>query len=78
MSTKVFTGTISSSLFDWLSFYSKTQKRTRRDIMEEAIIAYQKKVKKDKLVRGFKKMAKDKQILEMVEWGMDDYSKLIQ
>ncbi len=72
--TKVFTGTIGSDLFDWIDHYAKSQSRTKRDIMEKAIINYRNKIKKEKAEEGFKKLAKDKGVIEMAEWGMDDYA----
>ncbi|MBM3260982.1 hypothetical protein FJY93_01045 [Candidatus Kaiserbacteria bacterium] len=73
MNTVTFTSTISPSLIAWLDAEAKKAKRTRRDMLEEALIAF----KRVKMREGFVRAAKDADIVEMAEWGMDEYSKMI-
>ncbi len=73
MNTVSFTSTISPELIAWLDMEAKRQKRTRRDLLEEALIA----LKRTKMREGFARAAKDKDIVEMAEWGMDDYSEML-
>lgn len=73
MTTTTFTSTISPALIHWLDAEAKKAKRTRRDMLEEALIAF----KRIKMREGFLRAAKDADIVEMAEWGMDEYSKML-
>lgn len=75
--TASFTSTISPELIAWVDKRARTQKRTRRVILEEAIKSYQHEAMKSTLKEGFARAARDANMLEMVEWGMNDYSQLI-
>lgn len=72
---KVFTSTIAPDIFSWIDDFSKKEQRTKRDIFEQAILEYREKIKKEKMIEGFKKISQNKDIVEMTEWGMDDYLK---
>jgi hypothetical protein len=73
MNTVSFTSTISPQILDWLDTQAKRQKRTRRDILEEALISF----KRISMREGFERAAKDKDIIEMAEWGIDDYAQTL-
>jgi len=75
--TASFTSTISPALIAWVDKRARTQKRTRRVILEEAIKSYQREATKSTMKAGFGKAAKDADMLELVEWGMDDYKRLV-
>lgn len=75
--TAKFTSTISPKLIAWVDNRARVQKRTRRVILEEAIKSYQRDAMKNALREGFARAARDADILELAEWGMDDYKKLI-
>lgn len=72
MQTTTFTSTISLTLISWLDGQARREKRTRRDMLEEALVAF----KRAKMREGFARAAKDKTIVEMAEWGMDEYSRM--
>ena len=74
MATTTFTSTISPTLISWLDAEARREKRTRRDVLEEAIIT----LKRAKMREGFSRAAKDADIIEMAEWGMDEYSRTLR
>lgn len=76
MKTATFTSTISPELITWLDRRAKAEKRTRRAMLEEAIKRYRRDVAKDALKEGFERVANDPDMVELAEWGMDDYAKL--
>lgn len=75
--TASFTSTISPELIAWVDERARSQKRTRRVVLEEAIRSYQRDAIKDLLKEGFERAAHDADMLELVEWGMDDYKRLV-
>lgn len=75
--TASFTSTISPELIAWVDRSARTQKRTRRSVLEEALKRYQRDTMKNILKEGFARAARDADILEMVEWCMDDYRRLV-
>ncbi len=76
--TASFTSTISPELIAWVDRRARSQKRTRRVILEEAIKNYQRDVTRSVLKEGFERAAHDADILELVEWGMNDYQRLVK
>jgi predicted transcriptional regulator len=75
--TASFTSTISPKLIEWVDKRAQSQKRTRRAILEEALKSYQRDAVRGVLKKGFERAAHDADILELVEWGMDDYRRLV-
>jgi predicted transcriptional regulator len=75
--TTSFTSTISPELIAWVDKRARTQKRTRRAVLEEALKNYQRDAMKNILKVGFERVAHDADMLELVEWGMDDYKQVI-
>lgn len=69
MRTQTYTSTISPTLLSWVDEEARHQKKTRRDILERALIQY----KRERMKEGFQKAARDPDIIEMTEWGMDEY-----
>lgn len=75
--TTSFTSTISPALIAWLDRRARIEKRTRRAILEEAVKSYQRDSMKNSLKEGFERAARDEGLLELVEWGMNDYKRLV-
>jgi len=75
--TASFTSTISPELIAWIDKRARTQKRTRRVVLEEAIKSYQREAMKNILKKGFQRASHDMNMIELVEWGMDDYKRLV-
>jgi len=74
--TTSFTSTISPELIAWVDKRARTQKRTRRAVLEEALKNYQREATKNVLREGFTRAAHDADMLELAEWGMDDYKRI--
>jgi hypothetical protein len=74
-STIVFTSTLSANLMAWLTNYSQKENKTKRAILEESLIIYQEKIRKEELKETFKRAAKDSSIMEMAEEGLDDFEE---
>ncbi len=70
---KVYTSSLSASLFNWLNSFAKKTNSTKKEVIEKALLEYQKKLKKEELTRTFQRAAKDKEINQISEEGMDDY-----
>ena len=75
--TASFTSTISPELIAWVDKRARSQKRTRRSVLEEALKSYQREAVKNLMKEGFARAARDTDMLELVEWGMDDYKLLV-
>ncbi|MFH1178434.1 MAG: hypothetical protein V1711_01785 [bacterium] len=75
--TASFTSTISPELIAWVDKRARSQKRTRRSVLEEALKSYQREDMKNILREGFARAVHDADMLELVEWGMDDYKHLV-
>ena len=75
--TASFTSTISPELIAWVDKCAKSQKRTRRAVLEEALKSYQRDAVRNVLKEGFARAARDADMLELVEWGMNDYKRLV-
>lgn len=76
--TKTFTSTISPNIIAWLDTQARARKTTRRAILEEAVERYKKDIDRKTMSEGFLRAAEDPDMLELAEWGMDDYQTLIK
>jgi hypothetical protein len=77
MKTTTFTSTISPHLLSWVSKHAQETKKTRRLILEEALTKYRAEEIRQKMKTDFTRASKDKEILDLSEWGMDDYHKIV-
>ncbi len=75
--TTSFTSTISPELIAWVDKRARSQKKTRRAVLEDALKSYQREAVKNLMKEGFTRAARDADMLELVEWGMDDYKRLV-
>lgn len=75
--TTSFTSTISPKLIKWVDNRAKSQNKTRRAILEEALENYQRDAMKNVMRKGFERAAHDADMLELVEWGMGDYKQVV-
>jgi len=76
MKTETFTSTISPQLNQWLTEHAKATSRTRRAVLEDALETYRRQQTKDLMKADFVRAAIDHGIIDLAEWGMDDYQKL--
>ena len=77
MKTTTFTSTISPQLLSWVTEHAKATQKTRRDILETALEKYKIEEIKRGMREDFKRASKDPDVLEMTEWGMDDYYNIV-
>lgn len=77
MKTATFTSTIAPDLIKWIAARARVEKRTRRAVLEDALKRYQKDVMRTNLREGFMRAAQDPDMLELAEWGMDDYASVV-
>lgn len=75
--TASFTSTISPELIAWVDKRARTQKRTRRAILEEALKNYRRDAVRSVLKKGFERAALDIDMIELAEWGMGDYKRIV-
>ena len=77
MKTATFTSTISPQLLTWVTKYANETNQTRRAILESALTKYRAEAVREQMRADFRRSSKDKEILSLSEWGMDDYSELV-
>ena len=75
--TATFTSTFSPQLMAWVDRVAQKKKQTRRAILEEAVSRYQRELARESLKKGFECAIADADMLELAEWGMDDYQNLL-
>ena len=73
-----YTSTLSSGLMAWLQDYAERNEMTKRAIIERALEAFRREAKRKEFEEGFKRMAKDPDILEWAEWGMGNYHEQLK
>lgn len=76
--TTSFTSTISPQLIKWVDNRARTERQTRRAVLEDAIRSYQRESMKNVLKSGFERAAHDTDMLKLAELGIGDYTKLIE
>lgn len=72
--SQIITTGLSADLVAWLNQYSKSKKRTKRSILEEALSRYRFEAKSREFQKGFAKAAMDVELFELAEMGMGDFS----
>ncbi len=77
MKTATFTSTITPELIKWVDSRARTEKKTRRAVLEDALKKYQKEIVRQNLREGFTRAAQDSDMFELAEWGMDDYANVV-
>lgn len=74
MKTAVFTSTISPTLLTWVTKEAKRTKRTRRNVIEDALVRYQREMMQAGMRADFAR-EDIAETVEMAEWGMKEYSE---
>jgi len=77
MKTATFTSTISPKLLTWVTKHASVTNRTRRVILEEALMKYREEEIRQQMREDFTRAAKDEQTLDFSEWGMEDFQTII-
>ena len=74
----IFTNKMSGDLMNWLNKYAMKTKKTKREIIEEALEDLRIKEKKREMAEGFKRASKDPEIMAMCEEGWEDYNEQLK
>lgn len=74
----IFTNKMSSDLMSWLNKYSVKAKKTKREVIEEALEDLRIKERKREMAEGFKRAAQDPEIMVMAEEGLVDYNEQLK
>ena len=77
MKTATFTSTIAPELIKWVDSRARVEKRTRGAVLEDALKRYQKEITRNHLRAGFLRAAQDPDMIELAEWGMQDYATIV-
>lgn len=75
--TATFTSTIAPEIIAWVDKTARDKKKTRRAILEEAVLAYKRGLSRESLIEGFKRAAGDPEMLELAEMGVGDYARMV-
>lgn len=75
--TATFTSTIAPEIIAWVDKMARAKKKTRRAILEEAVLTYKRDLSRESLLEGFKRAANDPEMLELAEMGISDYARSI-
>lgn len=76
--TATFTSTIAPEIIAWVDKMARAKKKTRRAILEEAVLTYKRDLSRESLLQGFKRAANDPDMVELAEWGMEDYARVLK
>ncbi|MFN2458164.1 MAG: hypothetical protein ABR502_08195 [Chitinophagaceae bacterium] len=73
-----YTSTMESKLMEDISEYAVRKKISKNKVIEEALKTFIDEQEKQELIESLKKIANDPEILEMAEWGIEDYAKQLK
>ena len=73
-----YTSTLPDDLITQVSEYAEKYKVSKNKIIEKALRKFLFEAKKKEFREGFKRLANDPEVEELVEMGMGDYLELIQ
>lgn len=73
-----YTSTLSATLMRWLEEYASQRKTTKRSVIEEALERYRRDTKRKRMEASFKRAAKDPEMRELAEWGMEDFNDMLK
>lgn len=70
-----YTSTMESKLMEDITEYAKKKKLSKNKVVEEAVKNFLDEEIKKELSESFRLIAKDEDMVEMAEWGLEDYVK---
>lgn len=77
MKTTTFTSTISPQLLSWVTKHASETNQTRRAILEDALVKYRAEAVREQMRADFKRVSDDIELINLSEWGMDDYHDIV-
>jgi predicted transcriptional regulator len=78
MGSSNFTSSLPSDLLQMLDSYAQKFKVPKNRILEQALRAYFERLKQAEYVHSFKKAAKDEEMINMAEDGLEDYLNILE
>jgi len=78
MKTQNFTTTLAIPIINWLSKTAKSEGKSRRGIIEEALILWSKKQNQKKLRQSALRMKNDQELKEFSNLGITEWEKMTQ
>ncbi|MBP6976720.1 MAG: hypothetical protein PHD61_08475 [Bacteroidales bacterium] len=78
MKSITFTSSLPSDLIGLLDHYAQKFNVPKNHILEQALNAYFRRLKKAEYTYSFKKAAGDPDMLTMAEEGLEDYLKILE
>lgn len=72
--TITYTSTLPNIVMEEVAAYAKKKKISKNKVIEIALKKLWEEEMKNELRESFKKIADDPEMLEMAEWGMEDYA----
>ena len=76
--TVTYTSTLPNVVMEEMVEYAKKKKISKNKVIEIALKKLLQEEIKNELRESFKKIADDPEMLEMAEWGMEDYSEQLK
>lgn len=73
-----YTSTLPSVVMEDVVDYAKKKKISKNKVIEMAIEKLLEEEIRKELIESLKKIADDPDIIEMAEWGMDDYAEQLK
>ena len=73
-----YTSTLPSIVMEEIVEYAKKKKISKNKVIEIAVKKLMEEEIKNELIESFKKIADDPEIIEMAEWGLEDYVKQLK
>ena len=77
MQTQTLTIPISTKLNSWLDKEAQELKKTKKEIVETALLELQKKIIGQKIKSSYAKSKNDPEMIELADAGLQDYLKFI-
>ena len=71
MTATLFTTRLNQETFTWIDTFSRVEKKTKRQIVEDALLLYSLSQKKQNMRNSFKHIGSDREMMEIAETGLD-------
>ena len=76
--TTTYTSTLPNMVMEEVVEYAKKKNISKNKVIEIALKKLLDEEIRNELIESFKKIADDPDIMEMAEWGMDDYAEQLK
>ncbi len=73
-----YTSTLPSTVMEEVVEYAKKKKISKNKVIEIAVKKLLEQEVRNELVESFKKFANDPDMIEMAEWGREDYAEQLK